>query len=41
MFPGGFIFGVLIPLDLVELSGLIACDSVLLVENLDRICLVH
>jgi hypothetical protein len=39
-FPRGFIFGVIISLDLVELSSLVACDSVLLVENLDRICLV-
>jgi hypothetical protein len=41
MFPRGFIFGVVIPLDLVEPSGLVACDSVLLVKNLDGICLVH
>jgi hypothetical protein len=41
MFPRGFIFRVFIPLDLVELSTLVACDSVLLVENLDRICLVR
>jgi hypothetical protein len=40
MFPRGFIFGVIIPLDLVELSSLVACDSLLLVENLDRICFV-
>jgi hypothetical protein len=40
MFPRGFIFGVVIPLDLVESSSLIMCDSVLLVENLDGICLV-
>jgi hypothetical protein len=41
MFPRGFIFGVLIPLNLVEPNGLVACDSVLLVENLDRICLLR
>jgi hypothetical protein len=41
MFPRGFIFGVIIPLDLVEPSSLIACDSVLLVEHLDGICLVY
>jgi hypothetical protein len=41
MFPRGFVFGVLIPLDLVEPSSLVACDSVLLVKNLDRICLVR
>jgi hypothetical protein len=35
MFPCGFIFGVIIPLYLVEPSSLVACDSVLLVENLD------
>jgi hypothetical protein len=40
MFPRGLIFGVIIPLDLVELSSLVACDSVLLVEHLDEICLV-
>jgi hypothetical protein len=40
MFPRGSIFGVVIPLDLVEPSCLFACDSVLLVENLDGICLV-
>jgi hypothetical protein len=39
--PRGFIFGVIIPLDLVELSSLVACDLVLLVENLDRICLIR
>jgi hypothetical protein len=41
MFPRVFVFGVLIPLDLVEPSSLVACDSVLLVENLDRVCLVR
>jgi hypothetical protein len=40
MFPHGFIFGVVIPLDLVEPSSLIVCGSVLLVENHDGICLV-
>jgi hypothetical protein len=40
-FPRGFIFGVIIPLDLIEPSSLVAGDSVLLVENLDRICLVR
>jgi hypothetical protein len=40
MFPHGFIFGVIIPLYLVELSSLVACDSVLLVENLDGTGLV-
>jgi hypothetical protein len=40
MFPLGFVFGVVIPLDLVEPSSLIVRDSVLLVENLDRIYLV-
>jgi hypothetical protein len=40
MFPRGFVFGVIISLNLVEPSSLITCDSVLLVENLDRICLV-
>jgi hypothetical protein len=41
MFPHGFIFRVLIPLDLVKPSSLIAGDSVLLVENLDGIGLVR
>jgi hypothetical protein len=40
MFLRGFIFGVIIPLYLVELSSLIACDSVLLVKNLDGMGLV-
>jgi hypothetical protein len=40
MFPRGFIFAVIIPLYLVELSSLVACDSVLLVENLDGTGLV-
>jgi hypothetical protein len=33
--------GVLIPLDLIEPSSLVACDSVLLVEDLNGICLVR
>jgi hypothetical protein len=41
MFPRGFIFGVFVPLDLVEPSSLVAGDSVLLVENLDGIGLVR
>jgi hypothetical protein len=41
MFPRGFIFRVVIPLDLIEPSSLVACDSVLLVENLDEMCLVR
>jgi hypothetical protein len=41
MFPCGFIFGVVIPLDLVAPSSLVAGDSVLLVENLDGMCLVR
>jgi hypothetical protein len=40
MFPCGLIFRVVIPLDLVELSSLVACDSVLLAEHLDGVCLV-
>jgi hypothetical protein len=40
MFPCGFVFGVIIPLELIELSSLVARDSVLLVEHLDGICLV-
>jgi hypothetical protein len=40
MFPHGFIFRMIIPLNLVKLSSLIAGDSVLLVENLGRICLI-
>jgi hypothetical protein len=41
MFPCGFVFGVVIPLDLIEQSSLVACDSVLLVENLDGMCVVR
>jgi hypothetical protein len=45
MFPCGscselLIFGVIIPLDLVELSSLVARDSVLLVKHLDGMCLI-
>jgi hypothetical protein len=40
MFPRGFIFGMIIPLNLVEPSSLIVGDSVLLVENPGRIGLV-
>jgi hypothetical protein len=40
MFPRGFIFGVIISLELVEPSSLVAHDSVLLVENLGGMCLV-
>jgi hypothetical protein len=40
MFPRVFIFGVIILLYLVEPSSLVACDSVLLVENLDGTGLV-
>jgi hypothetical protein len=41
MFPCGFVFGVIIPLDPVEPSSLVVCDSVLLAENLDGMCLVR
>jgi hypothetical protein len=41
MLPRGFIFRMIIPLDLVELSSLVARDSILLVESLDGICLVR
>jgi hypothetical protein len=41
MFPHSFVFGVVIPLNLVELSSLVTHDSVLLVENLNGMCLVH
>jgi hypothetical protein len=41
MFPRGFVFRVVIPLDLVELSSHVACNSVFLVRNLDGICLVR
>jgi hypothetical protein len=40
MLPRGFIFDVIISLDFVELSSLVVHDSVLLVENLDGICLL-
>jgi hypothetical protein len=41
LFPRGFVFGVVILLDLVELSSLVACDSALLVKNLDGMGLVR
>jgi hypothetical protein len=41
MFLRGFVFRVIIPLDLVKPSSLVVFDSVLLVENLDGICLVR
>jgi hypothetical protein len=41
MFPHGFIFRVIIPLNLIELSSLDLGDSVLLVKNLGGICLVR
>jgi hypothetical protein len=40
MFPHGFFFGVVIPLDLGEPRSLVACDPILLVENPDEMCLV-
>jgi hypothetical protein len=40
MFPRGFIFRMIIQLNLVEPSSLVTGDSVLLVENLGGICLV-
>jgi hypothetical protein len=40
MFPRGFIFGVIIQLNLVELSSLVAHDSILLIKNLDGMCLI-
>jgi hypothetical protein len=40
MLPHGFVFGVIILLDLVEPGSLVARDSVLLVKNLDGICLL-
>jgi hypothetical protein len=41
MFPRDFVFGVVIPLDLVKPSSLVAGDSVLLAENLNGVCLVR
>jgi hypothetical protein len=41
MFPRGFIFGMILPLHLVEPSSRVARDSVLLVKNLGGICLVR
>jgi hypothetical protein len=41
MFPRGFIFRVVIPLNLVESSSLVSGDLVLLVKNLGGICLVR
>jgi hypothetical protein len=40
MSPRDFVFGVIIPLYLIELSSLVVCDSVSLVENLDGMGLV-
>jgi hypothetical protein len=40
MLPCGFIFGMVIPLNLVEPSSFVIGDSVLLVKNLGGICLV-
>jgi hypothetical protein len=40
MFPRGFIFGVIIPLNLVEMGSLVARDSILLVESLGGVCLI-
>jgi hypothetical protein len=40
MFPCDFIFGVIILLNLVKSGSLVLSDSVLLVRNLDGICLV-
>jgi hypothetical protein len=40
MFLRGFVFGVIIPLNLVEPSSLVARDSILFVKNLGGICLV-
>jgi ABC-type uncharacterized transport system permease subunit len=40
MFPHGFIFLVVIPLNLVKLGGLVSSESGFLVQNLDGICLV-
>jgi hypothetical protein len=40
MFPCGFVFRVIIPLELLELSSLVVSDSVLLVKHLDGIYLV-
>jgi hypothetical protein len=41
MFSRGLLFGVVIPLDLVEPSSPVAGDSVLLIENIDVVCLVY
>jgi hypothetical protein len=40
MFLRGFIFGIIIPLNLVKSNSLVTGDSVLLVENLSGICLL-
>jgi hypothetical protein len=40
MFPHGFIFRVIILLNLVEPSSVVARDLVLLVNNLDGMCLI-
>jgi hypothetical protein len=41
MFPRGFIFRVIIPLDLVKPSSLVMRDSILLVENFGVMCHVR
>jgi hypothetical protein len=40
MFPHGFIIRMIILLNHVKLCGLVASDSILLVENLSGICLL-
>jgi hypothetical protein len=40
IFPRGFIFGVIIPLNLVKSGSLVAGESVLLIENLGGVCRV-
>jgi hypothetical protein len=41
MFSRGFILGMIIPLNLAKLGSLVACDSVLLVENVGGVCLLY
>jgi hypothetical protein len=35
-FPSGFFFRMVVPLQLIELDGLVPCDTVLLIQYLDR-----
>jgi hypothetical protein len=40
-FPSGFFFGMVTPLQLEELDSFVLCDTVLLIQDLDRMLGVH